>query len=256
MKITLTGATGFVGKALMNYLVDMGHEVDYISTAEFSNEDWGRLDKFQLKEGKPEYVVHCAWLREKDLHNNTHMEFADLCCLFFDECASRGIKVINLGSSSEYGVKYEAMKEDMACFPHTSYGIAKLAVTLYAKKLGFNTLRIFSIRDKGGKSFASNFEKSEKWANPRNKRDYINLEQMCIAVQRLLHAKHIYGEIINLGSGMQQSNREVVNDHNQDEGLRLTSRSRSSYWNKYPESQYEPYMWVADTEKMKKLLNI
>jgi len=269
--ILISGSTGFIGGHLMKYLGELNYEVDTISTKEFMKEDWSRLDNYQLlrpveiydkstntvavPKRKPDIVVHCAWLREKDLHAPKHLEFAELSCNFLQQCKDRGIPVINLGSSSEYGVKDEPMKEDMICEPINTYGVAKLMVTLYAKKLGFNTLRLFTVTGEGGHSFKNIYESAVRgdtdmkgFAASTNTRDYIPINTVCVAIERLIHSSHIYGEVINVGSGYQQSNMRVVD--NIDHGL------AEVIWGTYKQSQYEPRHWSANTDKMKQLLNV
>lgn len=243
--IKITGSTGFVGGHILKYLFDLGYIVEHFSKADFIAQNWEHLDGVDT-------VIHSAWCMDKDLHSTEHLEFAEWTCNFFDQCKARGIRVINIGSSSEYGVKYEPMREDMLCEPVNAYGIAKLSVTLYAKLLGYNTLRIFSPFGDGGKNFASIKDKVEKYGNPHDTRDYFPVELVSQAVERLLHAKHLYGEIINVCSGKSSSNGSnyidyIVNPdyHNID-----------TKWYKYPQRQYEPSLWVGDTTKMKKLLNL
>ena len=239
MKVLLTGATGFVGGHIMSHFGAVGHDVDYISHAEFMNEDWSKLD------GNPDAVVHCAWPLSIDLHSTEHMEFAEWSCNFLKECSNRGIRVINIGSSSEYGVKYEPMREDMACEPVNTYGIAKLAVTLFAKNLGYNTLRIFSPHGENGKNLRSIMAdldgKELLLGNPLDRRDYFPVKLVALAVERLIHARHIYGEIINVCSGMATVHGDLVD---------------FGEWYKYPQKQYEPSNWQGDTAKMKRLLNL
>ena len=115
----LSGSTGFVGKNLTKYLVGLGYEVDFISHLHFMHENFTKLNDFQ-----PDIVVHCAW-PQMDLQLTDHLEFAELTCHFFNECKKHSVRVINLGSSSEYGVKDLPMKENMICEPINTYGIAK-----------------------------------------------------------------------------------------------------------------------------------
>lgn len=236
-RVILTGATGFIGGHLLKYLGKLGYPTDYINKEEFMREDFSRLDDFQ-----PDIVVHCAWLRNNDLHVTDHLEFAELSCNFFNECKKRGIRVINIGSSSEYGVKYKPMREDMRCEPINTYGIAKLMVTLYAKKLGFNTLRLFTVNGAGSKSFKDISEKADKYSSPSFVRDYVHVLDVVVAVERLMHAEHIYGEIINIGFGLARKNVDVA--------------SGKGKWFSYPQRQYEPTKWVADITKMGRLLNL
>lgn len=240
-KIIVTGSRGFLGGHILRYLIGLGYDVDIFTKEDFIAQKWGILDD-------AETVIHCAWPTDKDLHSVEHLEFAEWTCNFFNECKKRGIRVINIGSSSEYGVKYEAMKEDMICEPINAYGIAKLSVTLYAKLLGYNTLRIFSPFGEGGKNFVSQYEKVEKYGNPLDNRDYFPVALVCQAVERLLHAKHLYGEIINVCSGLSMTNGMVAGEW----GVLLISDK----WHKYPQRQNEPQYWFGDITKMKKLLNL
>lgn len=244
-RILVTGGRGFLGSHIIKYLSGLGYNVDYFLKEDFIAQNWSHLDGVKT-------VIHCAWCTDKDLQSIEHMEFAEWTCNFFDECKKRGIRVINLGSSSEYGVKYEAMREDMMCEPVNAYGIAKLSVTLYAKLLGYNTLRIFSPYGEGGKNFVSLKDKVEKYGNPLDRRDYFPVELVCHAVERLLHAKHLYGEVINVCRGIWESNRDYVNPFGYGDVEKIVGPK----WFKYPQRQYEPSVWVGSTDKMKKLLNL
>lgn len=256
-KILLTGSTGFVGKHLLKYLGTLGYPVGTLSRQEFMNEDFSRLDNFLLElgpqpfqvtkevyTGEPDIVIHCAWPKI-DLQSTDHLEFAEMTCNFYKECKQRGIRVINIGSSSEYGVKYEPMKEDMICEPINTYGIAKLMVTLYAKKLGFNTLRLFTVTGEGGHSFFDNKDKWDKWEYPKSNRDCIEIEIVCKAIERLIYAEYLYGEVINVGSGNNSPYRKYGGYFDM-----------SDKWLKAPQAQFEPSIWQADITKMEKLLNI
>lgn len=242
MKIGITGSSGFLGKHILTHLDSLGYETYIITREEFNSDNLTALYDF-----KPDYVIHCAWPTKTDLHSVEHMEFAEWTCHFFQLCKEHGIKVINLGSSSEYGVKEFRMEEFQICEPVNVYGIAKLSVTLYAKLLGFNTLRVFSPYGKGGSNFMSVYKDIEKFGNPNDRRDYFPVELLCQAVERLIHAQHIYGEIINVCSGESKTNSEVTGWHASGFGEK---------WNKYKQKQYEPRMWVGSNAKMKKLLNL
>lgn len=244
-KIVVTGVHGFLGSHISKYLYDLGYDIVLMTRGEFLNQDWKVLEQ------NVDYVVHCAWPTDKDIHSVEHLEFAEWTCNFFKECSKRGIKVINLGSSSEYGVKDKPMKEDMLCEPINAYGIAKLSVTLYAKLLGYNTLRIFSPYGEGGKNFMSLKDKVKKYGNPKDNRDYYPVELVCHAVERLIHSKHLYGEIINVCSGDSRTNLELTYGDWGEPAEEIDSR-----WYKYPQRQYEPSLWVGNNDKMKKLLNL
>lgn len=241
MKIKITGGTGFVGGHITKYLHDLGYDIDLINKNEFLRQQWSLLE-----DGTTD-VVHCAWPTDKDLHSVEHIEFAEWSCNFFNECKKRGIRVINIGSSSEYGVKYEPMREDMICEPINAYGIAKLSVTLYAKLLGYNTLRLFTVTGEGGHSFADICDKVGKWGYPENTRDFVPIQFLTRGIEQLLHAKYLYGEIINVCTGGDRTYWDVA-DHTLVKG--------NTKWLGYPQTQYEPSVWIGDNTKMKRLLNI
>lgn len=249
MKIILTGNSGFIGTRLYNYLTQLGYEVESISKTEFISRDFSRLRDFYC-DGSGEQadaVIHLAWPRLPDIHDLNHLAFAYTSCDFLEECSRSGIRVINIGSHNEYGCKFEAAKETDICEPIDTYGLGKLMVTLHAKKLGFNTLRLFAVYGEGGRTFKDIVDRENaKYAMPENVKDFVSVEQVCYAIERLVHAKHLYGEIINVCTGKQETAEEIAREV---EGLDMK-------WHKYAQRQYEPSIWEGDPSKMEKLLNL
>lgn len=243
-KILVLGSTGHIGSEVCKYLLSLGYEVDVMSRMEFMCEDFSRLRHFNNIESNdsPDVLVNCAWIKD-DLQVTDHIEFAELVCNLYLKCKKLGIEVINIGSSSEYGIKFEPMTEDMPCEPVTAYGIGKLAVTLYAKLLGFNTLRVFTAYGNSkGKSLMDN-RSTKKFGNRYNVRDYVSVQTIARAVERLIHAQHLHGEIINVCSGLETRHEEFMDDVEVQDCT-------------YPQGQYEPYHWVGDNTKMRELLNL
>lgn len=259
MKVLITGGTGFIGSDIAKYLSELGYEVVCFPREYFEAKEFGML----YEKPKPDVVVHAAWTRERDIQSLNHLDFARASCEFFDYCKDAGLRVINLGSHNEYGVKFEPAREDMMCQPVDTYGIAKLATTLYAQRLGFNTLRLFAVYGEGGRNFKSIYETSQKYSHPENVKDFVPLRMVSWAVERLMHAQHLYGEIINVASGTQETAFELVrNLCNESRSLRCGEAEicreceLMKRFNLYPQRQYEPSMWVGDTEKMERLLNL
>lgn len=262
MKALITGGTGFIGGHLMSHLGRLGYDVENLPKQEFLTEDFARLTDIR-RDGsneKPDVVIHTAWPRLASVHDPAHLEFALWSCQFLQECADNGIKVINLGSHNEYGVKYEPAHEEMLCEPIDTYGIAKLMVTLYAKKLGMNTLRLFAVYGEGGRNFKSVAAHAGKFANPTNTKDFIPVEAVCWAVERLMHGQHLYGEVINVCTGEQQAAHEIVlrllKDSPEELEREQLELEKIKQFNLYPQRQFEPSMWVGDPEKMKRILNL
>lgn len=241
MNILITGGTGFIGSHLRNFLCQLEYCVDFFPKEDFVKKDFRKL------RSRYDLVVHAAWIRERDIHSLRHLEFAKDTCEFFDACKNAGLRVLNLGTHNEYGVKFSPASETDICEPIDTYGIAKLAVTLYAKKLGFNTLRLFAVTGEGGKQFPNIAETSLKYSHPENVKDFIPVSLVCRAIERIIHAKHLYGEVINVASGKQLSASEIVKDINPEFFDRFY---------RYQQRQYEPSIWVGNPEKMVKLLNL
>jgi nucleoside-diphosphate-sugar epimerase len=253
LKFILTGATGFIGKNLMEYLCRLGYEVRCLSKEEFVSKDFSKL--YGWDNWKADAVIHGAWIRNSDIHSLEHLDFARDSCEFFNYCKDAGLRVINLGSHNEYGVKFLPASEDMICEPIDTYGIAKLMVTLYAQKLGFNTLRLFAVYGEGGRNFKSIAENSLRYSQPENAKDFIPVEMVCHAVERLAHAQHLYGQVINVASGQQESAREIALKMIENEEIEREKEILNRFY-RYPQRQYEPSQWLGDTSKMIKLLNI
>ena len=244
MKIAITGATGFIGGHVIKHLAKLKYDVELISTNDFMAEEFGALGN------DVDVVIHCAWPR-KPLDSTIHLEFAERSCSFFKHCKKWGVKVINLGSSSEYGIKDKKIKESDICEPVTSYGIAKLSVTLFAKMLGFNTLRLFSVYGDGEKSFRSIYKKSIRYAGKSFVRHHISIEDVCRVIERMIHAQHLYGEIINIAGEEEYMNHSTLSRY-----IIKDPQYSTNNWDEYPQSQYEPVRWQANLDKMHRLINI
>lgn len=238
----LTGGTGFCGRYVMEYLENLGYEVSNLTREEFEVGDWSKLD------ARPDVVLHFAWPRLQNIQSMEHLDFARKSCEFLYECSRRGVRAVNIGSHNEYGVKFEPAKEDMICEPIDTYGIAKLCVTGFAKTLGFNTLRLFAVYGEGGRNFKSVYESSNAYANPDNVKDFVPLKMVGKAVERIIHARHLFGEVINVTMGRQESALELV--------MKLGGTHHLEKFNQYPQRQYEPAYWLGHPEKMQRLLNI
>lgn len=241
-RILITGSeNGFVASHLYKYLCSLKYEVSFLGKEDFNNKNFAAL----YQQPKPDVVVHTAWTRCKDIHSLEHLDFAKQSCEFFNYCKDAGLRVINLGSHAEYSVN-EVSKETDRCEPVTTYGIAKLATTLHAKNLGYNTLRLFAVTGEGGRQFKSIYENASGYNHKENVKDYVPIEMVCHAVVRLMYAQHLYGEIINVATGKQETAEEIAKEI---EGAR-------EKWNMYQQRQYEQSEWRGDTEKMEKILNI
>jgi nucleoside-diphosphate-sugar epimerase len=84
---------------------------------------------------------------------------------------------------------------------------------------------------------------------PGYRRDYIFIEDLVEACLLALEAKGIEGEVINIASGQQTANEEVV-----DLIQELTGQKADVKVGMYPSRAHDKTFWVADIRKAKKLL--
>ena len=141
-KVLITGGTGFIGKNVVNELINRGYEVHSLVYPPFAPEqkglvqyemnllDFNTLDTF-FKNHSFENLIHLAWYVGPKCHVhdlNLDWTIATLNLLkFFKE--SGGKKFLGAGTISEYEYKYGYLVEDQTpTDPQTLYGNSKNAI--------------------------------------------------------------------------------------------------------------------------------
>jgi nucleoside-diphosphate-sugar epimerase len=142
-KVLITGATGFLGAAIVEGLVKENFEVqalkrktsdcwrlaeiyDRITWVDIDgDEDWRKA----VEAFNPTILIHAAWIgvnaEERDNEVLQHENIRFLRSLF-EICLSTGInKFIGLGSQAEYGKLQQKVDENTTANPVTAYGKAK-----------------------------------------------------------------------------------------------------------------------------------
>jgi nucleoside-diphosphate-sugar epimerase len=170
---------------------------------------------------------------------------------------------VNTGSSSEYGIKANPMREYDCPEPINNYGVSKCAATLYCQteakkeKLPIVTLRLFSPYGNYEESarlipsviMACLRGESPRISSPRFVRDFIYIEDVNDSYSRLIDAPDINGQIFNIGSGKSYSIGEVANKIIELTGSRVELLTgREQIWPNEPEN------WQADISKAKHVL--
>lgn len=283
MKCLVTGGTGFVGANLVIKLLQANHEVVMI-TRKTSNE-WriaplkkhlhsyygdltNRTVIFELIATiKPDIIFHTATYGgfpqqlDKDCMLATNLTGT---INLLDAAVTYHVpQFINTGSSSEYGLKNFPMKERDRCDPLSFYGLTKLAATKYCTLIGTTlhypvcTLRLFS--PYGELEDSSRLYPTIKKAllqgerpglgKPDAVRDFIPIEKVVSIYSKLPTANYQAGDIINVGSGRQQTISQFYT---------LVASSLGSdlqpLWNVAPPRNFEPTCWEADIHKLRSLL--
>lgn len=168
----ITGASGFVGSNLVRRLLENNHKVYVISRKNSNlwrlNDVLQKLDihivdmnnvkklKLLIRKIEPQYIFHLATyggypfqrdsgiIVQANILNTVNLMEAAKNCTSLK-------RFINVGSSSEYGLKSKPMRENDSTEPNTPYGISKVCQTNFAKyfyekyNLPSVTLRLFSV---------------------------------------------------------------------------------------------------------------
>jgi nucleoside-diphosphate-sugar epimerase len=282
-RFLITGATGFVGSYLARYMVEAGYDVHIFTRRESNkwriNDLIGRLTDHEVdlrdaltvetlvRKIRPTIIYHFATYGGFSFQNDTSsiiesnlMGTVNL----LKACEQVGFECfVNTGSSSEYGIKSESMKEYDILEPLGDYGVSKAAATLFCKSeamkknLPVTTIRLFSPYGKLDdpkrlipyviKSLLRG--ESPKLSTPNSVRDYIFIDDVLDFYLKITN-QPLVGEIFNIGSGIQTSIGEVVSTISD-----IIGNGIEPVWGAIERSRTEPNIWVADITKANSYLN-
>ncbi|MCX8197361.1 MAG: NAD-dependent epimerase/dehydratase family protein, partial [Candidatus Micrarchaeota archaeon] len=242
-RILITGGSGFIGSGLVRRMLENKNEVhlflrrdsniwrlkDVINDCKVHIVDiMDRDEVFRaLKEIEPEIIYHLATYGAYHYQENTNLIIDTNLkgsINLLDGIKNIDCKIfVNVGSSSEYGVKDRPMKETDMIEPNSLYAITKAAFTHYCRYaykyhgIPTTTLRIFSAYgyyEEPGRLIPtviiSCLKNTElKLSSPFFVRDFIFIEDVLDAIEKAGEVSAAKGSILNIGTGKQHTIKDV-----------------------------------------------
>lgn len=252
MKISIIGASGFVGKNLTKFLRDQGEEVltDKVNILQHD-------DIKNLFNRKPDVIINLASYGNDSLHDQKTTEGInktlrtnipiDLICEFL---TSDTKLFIQAGSSSEYGIHNTPLSVDTPPKGETPYSYSKelfssLLQSLSIEGKTLRTLRLFSVY--GPHEAQHRFiptllrvaQTDETIPLSEGSHDFIHVDDVCRSFYRIIQDPHSVAPITHSASGNQLSNQEVVQCIEKVTGKKINTYSKIL-------RSFDSPCWVSD----------
>ena len=239
-KILVTGATGFIGHHVVQWLTDHDYEVIATGTSEEKAKKFAWYDSVKFVAcdyytdeknfyeffGRPDILIHLAWKGLPNYMMRFHLEEnlpAEM--RFLRAFAESGkTKIVVTGTCYEYGVVNGCLSEDMPTNPTTVYGVAKDALRRYLSFLAgeysfsWNWVRLFFLYGEGQspKSLLPQLEAAIErgdaefpMSGGEQLRDYLPVETVAEYICRIALQSDVSG-VVNCCSGGCVSVRRLV----------------------------------------------
>jgi dTDP-6-deoxy-L-talose 4-dehydrogenase (NAD+) len=281
MKILITGATGFIGRHVVDYLLSFNHslvttsieskdeaikafplleETDYV--AKDLNE---RENDYYSFFGKPDIAIHLSWQGLPNYFELFHIERNLPANYYFvKNMIQNGLCDITIvGTCFEYGKQNGRLKEDLPAQPNTMYGLAKDALRRFVEALqikyrfSMKWMRVFYPygQGQGVKSLWSQMEQALKAKQEQfnislgeQLRDYLPVSKAAEIISRVALQNDVTG-IINCCSGKPVSVRSFVEQFFKERNFPI--KLNLGY---YPYTDYEPFAFWGDNEKLNSII--
>lgn len=250
--ILITGTTGFLGKNLLERVIE-------------DNNVWcvhrnDSIVKEEVEEFNPDYIYHFA----AEIYDDSKMIDSNILLTYNLLEATKDISFkafVNVGSSSEYGLKKNPMNESDVLVPRTMYEATKGSATLLCQAYAtiydkpIVTVRPFSVYGNHEKDhrfiptlFKSFIEKTPMSISP-GVHDFIYIDDFIDAILTVSKSDPsiIKGDIVNIGYGKQWTNKEVYDFFVEMFGYEIDVNFVINKLRSFDTTN----SWVADVRKLK-----
>ncbi len=272
----VTGAAGFVGANLVRRLVEAGHDVvavtrpggtawrleDLSTTArllELDLRDRTAVER-AIADARPDWIFHLAahgaYSWQGDFETMVAVNVSATEALLAAARAGGVSAFVHAGSSSEYGRKEHAPREDEWLLPNSYYATTKAAAThltalAASEGLPALTLRLYSIygpwedprRLVPAIVREAAHDRLPPLVGPETARDFVYVDDCCDALLAAarLGAPDVPGAVLNIGSGHQTRLDELVEVARGALGIEA-----SPNWGTMPQREWDTNRWVSD----------
>lgn len=279
-KVLVTGATGFIGRYVVEALLSAGQIVIATSAHEdkartmpwfadvryipFNLADLRPGDDYHQFFGRPDVLIHLAWEGLPNYKSPFHLESNyPRHAAFLDNLLQHGLGDCTvIGTCLEYGMHEGCLREDMLPQPDNAYAIAKDRLRLYLEDRQsrqpfiFRWARLFYLYGKGQGANSllpqldralDNGDKVFNMSPGDQLRDFLPVEEAARHICRISLQRSVTG-IVNCCSGSPMSVEELVLRH-------LAKRKKHIDLNLgyYPYPDYEPFAFWGDNTRLKSI---
>lgn len=212
-KLLITGTDGFVGKNLVSFYKDKYDVFTYTKNNDINN---------VLYNINPDIIINAAAsIYDYDTIFDSNIVLVYSILQYIKQSKA---KLIQIGSSAEYGIKNEPSKETDYLSPITFYAGSKAAATLmcssYAKEFNLPIMiarpySLYGIHEKEYRLFSALYN-AYKFNKPmilnQGYHDFIYIKDFINGIDKLINYNNSdgIGDIINFGTGKQTSNFELL----------------------------------------------